>query len=147
MKLLVKRRILLLLLICSCVLFIGALTTSSLLSKVNATPQIIVENYDFDQVLNIGQTFNPPSAKIEYGGDEYDAIAESLIFPDGKAQSSESYLLTQSGVYSIKYSANISGKIISVKEKFVVSSNVLTVSGNNSSVDTDILKKPIWTVL
>lgn len=134
MKLLVKRRILLLLLICSCALFVGALTTSSLLSKVNASPQIIAENYDFDQVLNIGQTFNPPSAKIEYGGDEYDAIAESLIFPDGKAQSSESYLLTQSGVYSIKYSANISGKIISVKEKFVVSSNVLTVSGNNSSV-------------
>jgi hypothetical protein len=96
------------------------------------------ESLNFEQELSsqysLGDVLTPPSAKIAYGENEYDAEVKSVTFPNGVSYNAESYVLSAPGKYFVNYIATTSKGVISCSVEFNVNANAYSVSSSNSSV-------------
>ena len=67
-----------------------------------------------------GSVFNVPSREVTVAGEKYTAVS-SVIFPDGRAVSSENIVLSQAGKYTVRYTVtDKGGKTYFEEESFVV---------------------------
>ena len=67
-----------------------------------------------------GSVFNVPQRKVNIAGEQYSAVS-SVIYPDGRAVSSENIVLNQAGKYTVRYTVtDKSGKTYFEEESFVV---------------------------
>ncbi len=93
-------------------------------------------------VYDLQDTFVVPSAEIEYGGQKYTADKKSVTFPDGKKYVADSVTLTMAGTYTLNYSCETDGKILSGSKTFTVHEKLFSVTGEGAtasySVDVDV---------
>ncbi len=79
----------------------------------------------------IGDEFKVKAAKFTHNGKEYDA--EGIVnYPSGKRISSNSVLLTESGLHYIDYVAKINDNLVSKKFYFTVLDSVYAIDGTGS---------------
>lgn len=88
----------------------------------------IKELYNFGEVLNLS------SSTLKYDGKEYKAVP-ILYLPNGQVISTNKVELTQSGLYTLKFSALLSsGREISKKFNFVVTEQLYSVGSEKSTL-------------
>ncbi|MBQ3019708.1 MAG: hypothetical protein IJD77_03895 [Clostridia bacterium] len=80
----------------------------------------------------VGERLVVPNGKINVAGTDYDATF-SVLTPSGKAYKTAEMILTENGQYSIKYSAEVNGKIYTQTVYFEVNKEMFSVNGNNST--------------
>ncbi len=96
-----------------------------------------------DEISNeyvVGSSFTVPSATITYGGQEYQATDGVLIYPDGVARESDSYVLNQTGKYTVIYTVKCGAIKVRAQKEFVVTENSYSVSSSGSTVTYDTLQ-------
>ena len=112
----------------------GAIGIGSLLDfntqEVSAHSLQITENVRENYV--VGERLVVPSGKITVDGTDYDATF-SVLTPSGKAYKTAEMVLNENGQYSIKYSAEVNGKVYSQAVYFEVNKEIFSVNGNNST--------------
>lgn len=119
-----KRRLVLILTVLAvCVSSIGIALTS-----VNAQDAQL-SNVNYQQVYVVGETVEIQDATISYGGTDYSATA-SVIYPNGKVYALDEITLTESGVYTVEYRANIGNKVLVEKVTFTVSDKLFSIDGS-----------------
>lgn len=127
-------------LLCGCLLGAavlgGNVAYSSAVADATLSTAIEIEEY-----YAIGTSFSVPNATLKVGETEYPATDVSVIFPNGKAYSTTSFVLTDAGTYTICYAAKINGRTVAKEEKFLVRESLYGVTSSNSSVDYAPLTK------
>lgn len=81
----------------------------------------------------LGETFVCPSAKLNVGGKLLDVKNSVLYYPDGKAVSDGTYVLSNQGKYVLRYFADDNGKTVYAEDTFTVKGELYSVSSNVSS--------------
>ena len=80
--------------------------------------------------------FSIPRGVIALGGKEYQAEENALVFPDGSIYyGEESYALTQTGVYTVIYSATVKGEKINKEKDFTVKQNISEIEMRSSTLE------------
>lgn len=80
----------------------------------------------------VGERLVVPSGKINVDGTDYDATF-SVLTPSGKAYKTAEMVLNENGQYSIKYTAEVNGKIYTQTVYFEVNKEMFSLNGNNST--------------
>ena len=111
----------------------------TLLIAINASTGVLAADISFgDEKISptytLGEVLTPPTAKIVYGGNEYDAELSSIVYPNNKAYKEDSFVLSVPGKYTANFKATASGKVLTSSVSFIVSGSAYEVSGSNSSV-------------
>ncbi len=84
----------------------------------------------------VGERFIVPDATLVIGGTDYEA-QKSVQYPDGRVYRSGIVTLNQAGKYTLKYTAEVAGKYYSESVEFFVKEDVVSFSGDGSSVSID----------
>ncbi len=117
----------------SALLFACAFTGINVSSQPYAEATEIVLNGTLDEIYTLGETLDVPSAEISYGGVEYNADENVLLyFPSGGAYHGKSFALTEEGAYTLVYSATINGKTVTAEKTFEVTDDPYSVTGDSS---------------
>ena len=74
------------------------------------------------EVYDLNATFNVPQAQVIQDGEVYQAESK-IVFPDASSYESDSFVLTQEGVYTIIYYCKIGGEYYQKEESFEVKSS------------------------
>lgn len=88
---------------------------------------------DMEENYSRGDEFSMPDGKVSYKGTEKKAESKYVVFPSGKANESDTIVLSEAGEYQVVFQAKFNGVTISAKESFVVKKSLLEVNGENSS--------------
>lgn len=80
----------------------------------------------------LGDTFTAPNVKLSYDGKEYDAKAY-VKFPSGKITENSAIKLNEAGLYEVNYLAQGDDKTLYKKYTFVVTNELYSLTGGNSS--------------
>lgn len=107
----------------------------------NNTRNYVWDEIQLDDEYLVGDTFVVPAVDVSLGETEY-KTEFSLRFPDGKSytdadgnNATESeFILTQAGIYTLKYSARIDSEILSKTMEFTVKETLYSVSSEKSQV-------------
>lgn len=104
------------------------------------------KNAVFDEIelkseYYVGETFVVPTCKAELSGKKYDT-SFTICCPDGRVftdddnnpETESVFILSQSGIYCLKYSADIDGNRVYNTVSFTVKSKLYSVSGEKSQM-------------
>ncbi len=119
-----KRRLILFLTVFAvCVCSLGVA-----LINVNAQDAQL-SDVNYQQIYVVGETVEIEDATISYGGTDYPASA-SVIYPNGKVYALDEITLTESGIYTVEYRANVGNKVFVKKVTFTVSDKLFFIDGS-----------------
>ena len=85
----------------------------------------------YEKIYELGETIKVQEAAIIRDGQEY-ATKAVVCYPNGVKYEKEEILLSQAGVYSVEYIADVNGKRISESVSFTVKNVAYTIEGNGS---------------
>lgn len=80
-----------------------------------------------------GDEFVMPDGKVSYKGEEKKADSKYVVFPSGKANESETIVLSEEGKYELVFKTKVNGIVVSAKKTFVVNKALLEVNSEYSS--------------
>lgn len=80
-----------------------------------------------------GDEFVMPDGKVSYKGEEKKADSKYVVFPSGKANESETIVLSEEGEYELVFKTKVNGTVVSAKKTFVVKKALLEVNSEYSS--------------
>ncbi len=90
------------------------------------TSEEIAESYAY------GEEFVAPNGKVTYNGQELDATAVFVKFPDGTMKSGNTHVLSIVGKYTVIYSAVYEGKTVTAQKEFNVNEKTYDVAPSSS---------------
>ncbi len=85
---------------------------------------------------DVGSSLEIPARTLTVGGQTVTAKI-TVIYPDGTAVEKSEVLLSQSGVYTVRYDAWVEGNLYSVEETFLVSEYLYSFTSDKSSAVYD----------
>ncbi|MBQ7912458.1 MAG: hypothetical protein IJ506_07495 [Clostridia bacterium] len=136
-----KKKYLTATLLCACMLG-GSAVAGSLSAYPSATADATLATAtEIQEYYASGTAFTVPEGTIKVGNDEYPATEVSVIFPDGKAYSTPSFVLDATGTYTVLYATEVNGKTVKTEKTFLVQESLYNVSSSNSSVNYQPLTK------
>ncbi|MBQ4268877.1 MAG: hypothetical protein IJB97_04420, partial [Clostridia bacterium] len=86
---------------------------------------------EYRQTYNLGETIDVQSATITHNGQEYAAKAV-VRYPSGVKYEKDEIILSEAGVYTVEYTANANGKVISESVSFTVKNVAYTIEGKGN---------------
>lgn len=121
--------LILLLLISASVVFVN------LFHKVEVDAQVSIEtSTQINNEYAFGDVFVLPECTFSLEGQQVKGSA-SVEFPDGSLTNKTSISLTQNGDYTVKYIANLNGKVYTKEYKFTVLGKLANYTNNKTSME------------
>lgn len=99
---------------------------------VSASSEAKWSAIEIEETYSVGDTVIVPDAKIEVNGQSYDTTC-TIIFPNGTAQKSNTFVAKESGEYQLVYKAVINGKAVEKTVEFLVNNTLYSVGNELSS--------------
>lgn len=107
----------------------------------NDPKNAVFDEIDLKSEYYVGETFVVPTCKAELSGKKYDT-SFTICYPDGRVftdydndhETESDFILSQSGIYYLKYSADIDGNRVYNTVSFTVKSKLYSVSGEKSQI-------------
>ena len=109
---------------CVCIAF-------GLMQKQDVVQADGLSQIKYEKTYELGETLDVQAATITQGGQEYAAKAV-VRYPSGVKYEKEKIVLSEAGVYTVEYTANANGKLISQSVSFTVKNVAYTIGGNGS---------------
>lgn len=88
----------------SCCLFGGL----AMASDPYVRPEVVLGSVSYEEVYKQGHGINLPQTQIRIGNETYDAVT-IVVYPDGTAKKQTRAVLSQAGVYEVRYKAVCDG--------------------------------------
>lgn len=134
MKVLAKKRTLIVLLLAICSVCLGFAFGNFFAGKKEAKAQELVTSESILEYYGYGEAFSAPDGVILYDDQQIAADAVFLKYPDGIMKSGKNHVLSSVGEYTVIYSAEYDGKILTAEKTFVVNELAYEFSSGKSSV-------------
>ena len=94
-----------------------------------------VVDCDIESNYSYGEEFTIPDGKVSYNGEEKESTAQYLVFPSGKANESDTIVLSEEGKYELVYTSKFDGATVLAKKSFIVNRRILSVTDEKSSAE------------
>lgn len=114
-----------------CVIF----AAGRLLAKpTGVAAQELITSAEIDETYAYGAEFTVPDGKIVYADKQIDADSVYVKFPDGTMKKGMKHVLSAAGEYTLVYTAEYDGKVLTAEKTFIVNERAYTVLDGASSV-------------
>ena len=120
---------------CVCIAF-------GLMQKQDVVQADGLSQIKYEKTYELGETLDVQAATITQGGQEYAAKAV-VRYPSGVKYEKEKIVLSEAGVYTVEYTANANGKLIS---KELVDAMLQKQSGDGSDSEEGYYGYGMWII-
>lgn len=79
----------------------------------------IYDNPNIQEFYILNEKFTVPAIQVEIEGERH-PLNSKVVFPDGSAYDAHSFVLTNTGIYTIVYSCEVDGKLYQTEKSFEV---------------------------
>jgi hypothetical protein len=140
---------------CLCALLLTGFVVAGTVCAVQAlggesvvfAQEVAFAETEIKETYYVGDTLTlPASITAEYNGTEYTLTDSVVYYPDGSAYQSQTYELSQTGIYKIVYSANVGGFILKAEKSVEVLKKNWSVGTESSRVEygTTTMQHATW---